>query len=186
MKASFFPDINLGVQVAEDLIDRGCLDDPAWRELAYTVLAALHVRNPRVLRQVLERHGVGEVVLAEIRRHIAPYITDARDEAMYQSGWNQFIAVGLRSDVRLRYFLVKILVGGLVQSNSVEEYAREFRRFVVETTRSYLMEPVVPASYSHLTEMEAFAETESKRRPGDGLKWRGSSEKNRGAHNGPK
>ncbi len=84
---------------------------------------------------------------------------------------NRFIAKGLSSVVSLRYFLVKILLCGAVQTNTVEEYAEEFRRFVVETVKALLGDVRDEGQYRYLDVEEALAQTESQRRLGQGVTW---------------
>ncbi|MEI7474783.1 MAG: hypothetical protein WCK67_08385 [bacterium] len=55
----------------------------------------------------------------------------------YQSEWNEFIVSGFIENRKIKYFLIKDLIGGLIQSNSVPDFSKEFRKFIIELTKSF-------------------------------------------------
>ena len=84
----------------------------------------------------------------------ALHLLQLRGAVSYHTGSNEFLVSGLSSITKLRY-CIKILSGGLVQSTSVEEYGREFRRFVIETARGFLSDDRPKGAYGHLSVEEA-------------------------------
>lgn len=155
------------------MIDEGYLDDPVWRECTLRVMAGVLARRPSALDDLLDQRDLDSSLLREARAYLTPDTLVLRDQILKQALWNRLIAVALASHTKLRCLLIKILIGGFVQSNSVEEYAREFRRFVVELAAAYFPESHDDAVYARLDVQEALVETESQRAVGQGQVWRG-------------
>lgn len=170
-KVSYFDDINAGRYVIELLLRNHYLKDPLWRPCVMKILAGMQLRNPGLLRSILERHGEDNRTQKDVRLYASEDLKDYCDKFFYMVSWNRLIAEAIVENATLRYFLIKILMGGLAQSNSVSEYTREFRRFVVEIVRAYWGEIEDPKRYYKLTIEEAFAETLAKRRIGGGKLW---------------
>jgi len=176
MKASFFPDIRIGTNMIELMLRRGCLTEPLWRPCVLKVLAGMLARSPGTLREILEAHSAPPGVLAEVRELLTDEVIDSRDRFLYQIGGNRAISWACASNVIARNLLIAILVGGIAQSNSGEDFAREVRRFVVELAAAYLGGTPDPARYEKLSVEEALAQTESRRVIRAGRVWRGKPE----------
>jgi hypothetical protein len=170
-KVSYFDDILAGRNVIELLLRENYLNHPLWRGCVMRILAGLQMRNPALLRSTLEQHGQDDRTLKEVRRFASDQLKDGCDKFFYAVSWNRLICKAILDNTTLRYFLFKILMGGIAQSNSVTEYTREFRRFVVEIVRAYWGEEPDSHRYDQLTVEEAFSETLSKRRVGGGKLW---------------
>jgi hypothetical protein len=173
VKASFFPDPTLGERVLSMMLDRGYLTAAAWRPCVLQAMAGLLARSPVMLERLLRDRGLGEQVEREARRFVTEDLIVARDVHLGQVHWNRFLAHVMASNAKLRCLIIKILVGGLAQSNSVEDYAREFRRFVVEVVAAYLGEDADEERYRTLAVEAALAEAESRRVVGGGRLWQG-------------
>jgi hypothetical protein len=167
----FYPSPALGESLTEYLIERNTLSDQKWRFATLRVMAGMLARSPAALERFIERHTLPPEIVNEIRDALTPQLLRLRGEVSYQTSWNVFLVHGLNHVTKLRYFLIKILFGGIVQSNSVEEYSREFRRLVLETARAYLYSEAEPRHYDTLTVEEALRETESKRVIAGGKAW---------------
>src|SRR3984893_17092265 len=170
-KVSYFDDIDAGRNVIELLLREHYLRDPRWRGCVMKILAGMQMRNPSLLRSILERHGEGDRTLKEVRVFASDNLKDYCDKFFYMMSWNRLIAKAILVNSTLRYFLIKILMGGLAQSNSVIEYTREFRRFLIEIVRAYWEAAADPRRYEKLTVEEAFSESITKRRVGGGKLW---------------
>jgi hypothetical protein len=172
LKASFFRRIEIGVKLIHMLLDRGCLDDPVWRTCTLKVMAGMLARDPARLRQALSAHPNSDAVIREARAFMRDRVIIESDRFVGQVNWNRMIARVLISDPKARYLLIKILVGGLAQANSVEDCAREIRRFIVTSVGAYFVErDGEAAKYAHFTVEEAYAELECHHRPGEGEVW---------------
>ncbi len=170
-KVSYFDDINAGRNVIELLLTENYLNDSRWRHCVMKVLAGMQMRNGGLLRSILERHGIEDGILQEIRMYASDDLKDYCNKFFYMVSWNRLIAKAILTNTTLRYLLIKILMGGLAQSNSVIEYTREFRRFVIEIVRAYWGKAEDPARYAKLTVPEALSETLARRRIGGGKLW---------------
>jgi serine/threonine protein kinase len=170
-KVSYFDDILAGRNVIELLLRENYLNHPLWRGCVMKILAGMQMRNPALLRSTLEQHGEDDRTLKEVRLFASDQLKDGCDKFFYAVSWNRLICKAILDNTTLRYFLFKILIGGIAQSNSVTEYTHEFRRFVVEIVRAYWGEEQDPHRYDRFTVEEAFAETLSKRRVGGGKLW---------------
>jgi hypothetical protein len=170
-QVSYFDDVHGGGNVIELLLHENYLKDPRWHGCVMKILAGMQMRNPALLGSILERHGEDDRTLKEVRSFASDQLKDYCDKFFYAVSWNRLIAKAILDNSTLRYFLIKILIGGLAQSNSVTEYTREFRRFVIEIVHAYWGEAQDPRRYGRLTVEEAFAETLSKRRVGGGKLW---------------
>ncbi len=170
-RVSYFDDIHAGRNVIELLLRENYLNDRRWHGCVMKVLAGLQMRNPALLRSILEQHGEDDRTLKEVRLFASDQLKDFCDKFFYAVSWNRLICKAILDNTTLRYFLIKILMGGIAQSNSVTEYTREFRRFVIEIVRAYWGEEQDPHRYDRLTVEEALSETLSKRRVGGGKLW---------------
>jgi len=170
-RVSYFDDIDAGTSVIELLLAEDYLHDSRWRGCVMKVLAGMQMRNPGLLRSILERHGETDRTLHEVRMYAGDDLKDYCNKFFYMVSWNRLIAEAILNNTTLRYFLIKILMGGLAQSNSVIEYTREFRRFVIEIVRAYWSEGEDPGRYHKLTVQEALSETLAQRRVGGGRLW---------------
>ncbi len=170
-RVSYFDDIHAGRNVIELLLRENYLADARWHGCVMKILAGMQMRNPALLRSILEHHGEDDRTLKEVRLFATDKLKDDCDKFFYAVSWNRLICKAILDNTTLRYFLIKILMGGIAQSNSVIEYTREFRRFVIEIVRAYWGEEQDPHRFDRLTVEEAFSETLSKRRVGGGKLW---------------
>lgn len=174
----FHPEIELGTRLTEHLLDR----QDVWtcggrRELLVQVCAAMYARAPRVLTELLTRHGAEQTMLSEVREKVDHELFRDRDERSYQLAWTRLFIGSLTTHPSVRYYVLKVLVAGLIQSNSVPEFACEFRRFIVEGMRAFLNEDGPLPRNLHFSPEEALVATESQRRDGDGEVWPGATDR---------
>jgi len=170
-KVNYFDDIHAGRNVIDLLLRANYLKDARWHRCVMKILAGMQMRNPALLRSTLEQHGGDDRTLKGVRLFASDSLKDDCDKFFYAVSWNRLICKAILNNTTLRYFLIKILMGGIAQSNSVTEYTREFRRFVIEIVRAYWGGEQHPHLYDRLTAEEAFSETLSKRRVGSGKLW---------------
>jgi hypothetical protein len=168
LRSSFFIDPSLGVRVSTLLLDLGYLENPLWHRCTLSVLAALLSRNPGGLRQLFRERGIPESVLAEARSHLTESVLMERDLFGNQVSWNSFLGRVMRDNIALRYLIITIMVGGIVQANSTREYAKEFRRFLVTIVRLYYGKEADAQKYRNIDVAKALEECESRRRVGGG------------------
>ena len=159
VKANFF-DPELGERLLVMMLDRGSLDNPLWRTCTLKVMAGLLARSPAMLERMLKDRGMDESVEREARRFVTETLIQTRDVHIAQVTQNRFLVRAVVSDARLRYLIVKILVGGLAQSNSVEDFVKEIRRFTVELVAAYLGDRNDDRKYRTLSVGEALAEAQ--------------------------
>ena len=168
LRSSFFIDPSLGVRVSSLLLDLGYLENPLWRRCTVKVLAGLLSRNTGGLRQLLRERDIPESVLRETRSNLTESVLMERDLFGNQVSWNSFCGHAMREDIALRYFIITIMVGGIVQANSAREYAKEFRRFLVAMVRLYYGKGADAEKYRHIDVAKALEECEHRRRVGGG------------------
>jgi len=157
----FYPNVVLGERVTEFAFERYRGSASVVLE---TVLASLVARSPAVAEAVVARQDhVDPDLLDRARRLVTAELLSRRDQISYQAGWNGVILRGMTELPRVRYYLVRDLLGGLIQSNSVPEFAKEFRRFVVNSARDFLLQD---GPHELIIDIEsALGATESKRGP---------------------
>jgi hypothetical protein len=170
-KASFFPDVGVGMAVVGILLERKLLRRPRWRTAVRRACAGLGVRSPSALQQLFDEHGISEDERQFVRAAVDDEVELQSRRFVVQTSWNRFIATALARIVTVRYLLLADLIGGLIQSNSVPEYSREFRRFVVDAVRAYLTEEGAAKDYSRMTVEDVYAATEAVRHAGAGEVW---------------
>ena len=170
-KASFFPDVAVGMQVVGILLERKLLRRPRWRTAVRRACAGLGVRSPSALQQLFDEHGISEDERRFVRAAVDDEVELQSQRFIVQTTWNRFVATALARIVTVRYLLLADLIGGLIQSNNVPEYAREFRRFVVDAVRAYLTDEGAAKDYAQMTVEDVYAATEAVRKPGSGEVW---------------
>lgn len=170
-KASFFPDPAVGMAVVGILLERKLLRRPKWRVAVRRACAGLGVRSPSALQQLFDEHGISEDERRYVRAAVDDEVELQSRRFVVQTSWNRFVGVALAHIATVRYLLLADLIGGLIQSNDVPEYSREFRRFVVDAVRAYLTEEGAARDYSRLSVEGVYAATEATRRPGEGRAW---------------
>ncbi len=168
LRSNFFIDPSLGVRVSALLLDLQFLENSLWRSCTLNVLAGLLSRNPGGLRELFRERGIPETVLRETRAHLTETILIERDLYGNQVSWNSFLGRVMRDDAALRYFIITIMVGGIVQANSALEYTKEFRRFLVTIVSFYYGKESDLKTYRHIDVAKALEECENRRRIGGG------------------
>jgi hypothetical protein len=162
----FYPNALLGEKVTDFVLSRYD-ENGAAGVVVDTVVAGLAARSPALAEAVIARHGRFDAgLLDRARLLVTPELLARRDQISYQAGWNGVILRGMTELPRVRYYLIRDLLGGLVQSNSVPEFAREFRRFVINAARDFLLQDGPDDLRLNVAEALAAAET-SPRSPGD-------------------
>lgn len=164
----FHPNIEAAQFLIGYVVKNKWLDEPFLRTCGMGVLSAAFVRNANILSGDVVTLSNYDVILQEVKQGLTKELYARRDSMSYQTVWNRFIATAFKN-TKVRYYLAKILTGGLLQSNKVEEYALEFRRFVVELTRGYFTDTDI--NYDFFTMDEAMRETEPKYVKGAGEEW---------------
>ena len=158
--SNFHPDPKVGLLVVKHLLARGDLRNPFWKPATLRVLAGMLARNPKVLHELLEVEDETGSVLDEIRQHLDNDLLLRKDQVSYQMSWNWFFVSGWTSR-QLSYYIIRDLLGGLVQSNSVEDFAKGYRRFFVEMAKGFLTDQ--KPDYTRLSVAEAMSLAESSR-----------------------
>jgi hypothetical protein len=153
------------------MIERKFFDNPLWRACALKVLAGMLARSPKILNDLLIKEGIDTAILNEVRPLMNERMLEMKYVKSYQCSWDEFLIAGISSLIKLRYFLIKYVFAGLIQSNSVEEFAKAFRRFVIETARGFLNDHNNDTYSLEISLQQALDETESKRIPGGGKRW---------------
>lgn len=169
LKASFFHDVRLGLNLAGFMLDRGALDDPLWRRAAFKVLAGLAARSPAALHRLVLDRVLPEATLREARGYLGDEILAERDLFMNQVRWNRFFGKIMAENVILRCLTLTCIVAGFAQSNSTLEFAREFRRFLVSAVKAYYGKDGGESRYAHIDVAKALDECENRRQSGGGV-----------------
>lgn len=150
--ANFHPNISVGTMVIDQMLRAGGLESPLWRDATLLVMGGMLARHPKTVDALLQRHDKDERVVVDARQRLSDQLVKRKDEVNYQMAWNRFLATGCAS-TKLRYYIIKVLVGGLVQSNCADDFVKEIRRFFVELARGYLTDQRL--TYDFLSEEEA-------------------------------
>jgi hypothetical protein len=164
----FHPNIETAQVLLDYVLSRCWLDDTVLNLCGMGVLAATFVRNASVLTGAISPLENYERILQEVKQNLTKNMYVKRDHMIYQTVWNRFMSSAFKT-TKVRYYLIKILTGGLLQSNNVNEYALEFRRLIVELLRGYVTETGI--DYTNFTVDEAMNETEPKYIRGKGEVW---------------
>lgn len=164
----FHPNIETAQFLVNYVMKCQWLDDTVLAACGMGVLVAVFVRNTSVLSGAIATLDNYDHILREIKQKLTKELYDKRDNMVYQTIWNRFMSSAFKTP-KVRYYLLKILTGGLLQSNNVREYAQEFRRLLVEMLRGYVTETGI--DYTYFTVEEAMRETEPKYVKGTGEVW---------------
>jgi len=160
----FQSDIKLGIKICDYLLDKGLHENQFWRDFTYKILAGMLSRSPNILKSILNAHMEKDIT-NEIRIFLTEGIIRDRSEISYQNSWNNFFILGLFSNKKLRYLLIKNFLSGLVQANCPKEFVREFRRLVVEGIKTFFSDDSDnKINYDKLTVEEGLSSTECVRR----------------------
>lgn len=160
VNSNFHPQSEVGHLIVEYLLARKCLDRPQWKVATQRVLAGMLARNPNKLHEFLKAEANSESIIDEVRQHLDNELLVRKDQVSYQMSWNWFFVSGWETK-QIRFHVVRDLLGGLVNSNSVEDFAKGYRRFLVELAKSYMIKR--EESYSQLSASEAHRLAESSR-----------------------
>jgi hypothetical protein len=164
----FHPNIETAQFLLKYVLERRWINDERLAHCGMSVLTATFVRNASVLNNAIAPLENYDRILREIKQSLTKDLYTKRDNMVYQTIWNRFMSSAFTTP-KIRYYLLKILTGGLLQSNNVREYALEFRRLLVEMVRGYVTETGI--DYTYFTVEEAMRETEPKYIEGAGEKW---------------
>lgn len=156
--SNFHPDPKVGRLVVKHLLAREDLHNPFWRPATLRVLAGMSARNPKVLHEYLGSEDQAGGVLDEVRQHLDNDLLLRKDQVSYQMSWNWFFVSGWRSR-QLSFYIVRDLLGGLIQSNSVEDFAKGYRRFFVEMAKGYLTDQKIDNTRLSVAEAMSLAES---------------------------
>jgi hypothetical protein len=164
----FHPNIETAQFLVGYVMKRQWLDDTDLSACGMGVLVGVFVRNTSVLNSAIASLDNYDHILRDVKQSLTKDLYTKRDNMVYQTIWNRFMSSAFKTP-KLRYYLIKILTGGLLQSNNVREYALEFRRLLVEMLCGYVTETSI--DYTYFTVEEAMRETEPKYVKGTGELW---------------
>jgi hypothetical protein len=169
----FLPNIKISFKICDYLLDKDLHKDPLLREFTLKVLASMLARSPKVLKRILDAHGI-EDITGDVRPFLTEDVIKNRSQVSYKHSWSNFLNLGLLGSKKLRYLLIKNFLAGLVQANMVPEFVKEFRRLAVEGIKAFLIDGNDnDSAYEHLTVEEGLSSTECVRKEGGGVKWEG-------------
>jgi hypothetical protein len=139
----FLSSLHIGEFIAKYIIDSRLYHSENGSRLLIDLLGAIYYRNKEFVLDFIKVCNNMNISISEwkVINNIDISYENIRDARSYQTNWNQLIIQGFINDKKLRYYLIKDLIGGLTQSNSVEEFSKEFRRFIIEVTKGYIFEP---------------------------------------------
>ena len=140
VESLFLPNIMIGVRICDYLLKKKLHEEPLWREFTLKMLACMLARSPRKLKEILDENMIKDIIINEARPFLTEDIIKARTVVSYENGWNNFLVFGFLENKKLRYLLITYLLGGLVQSNCVEEFVKTARKLIVEGIRIFLMD----------------------------------------------
>lgn len=156
VKCTYYPGGQVGIRIARFLLSNGYLDVEMWRAVVVKVLAGVAVTDPMAFGELVASGSVPRDVKSTVRQMISDELLASREQIRYETSWNKFIAKELASSVKVRYFLVSILMRSLVVCTSVEDWGLEFARFVVNTIRAVLDEKCDASAYTRLSMEDVF------------------------------
>jgi hypothetical protein len=172
LRVNFFQHAEIAKRTIRLVAALGFLEPASrWRPGALKILAGMRARNPLLLRTLLEgRDDADELV------HATSGLLDAKTEEGarafgYETSWNPLIQRSLAGNTKLRYLLLKYLVAGLAGCNSVPQYTRSWRAFVVESIAAYFGPPQPDAAYARLTREDWEGALETPWRADAGEPW---------------
>ena len=148
--------------VAGKIFELNILNNEIWRDSLLTFLASCFENDRDYILTLLSKSKNSLVINEwQLINKTNPSILSLHFPRSYQIKWNEFIINGFIENKRIRYYLIRDLIGGLIQSNSVEDFSKEFRKFIVELTKSYYEESNV--FIKSLSIEEVYSNTISKK-----------------------
>ena len=180
---TFFTDIRIGTLFIEYLIEAGYLHRGSiWRDGALEICAGLHARRRKELSMIFEKHGIAQSVLREAEVLKTQQMSDQQRTFGARARWNLFFLRAFAFNTKLRYQLVKYMLGPIALCNEVPEWAVLMGRFMIQISRVYLSEEEVVQGYERLSVEDIYTATEFRPRPGGGklYKSRRTQSKERG------
>jgi DNA-binding transcriptional regulator YhcF (GntR family) len=148
--------------IAKKFIDSDHLNNDSWNQSLMTFLATCYENDKEFITSLIGQLGAKlKINEWQLINKANKNISSLNLPRSYQSKWNEFIVNGIIHNKRIRYFLIKDLIGGLIQSNTVPNFSKEFRKFIIELTKSYFEENIV--YFDDLNEHKIFFSTISKK-----------------------
>lgn len=163
IQTCFLSNIQIGKFLSIYIINSKLVKLQNGKMLLIDILGALYYRDKDFVSEMIklcETNKNLKISEWDIINNIETPHDKIRDARSYQTNWNQLLLRGIINDKRLRYYIIKDLIGGLTQSNSVEDFSKEFRRFIIEIAKGYLND--IEITNIDLTKEMAFNSTESK------------------------
>jgi hypothetical protein len=173
IQTCFLSNIEIGKFLAQYFIDSNIFKTSNGKQLVINILGALYFRDKIFVTEFLKLiESSQNIYISEwdIINNIETCHEKIRDARSYQTNWNQLLIQAFVNDKKLRFYIIKDLLGGLTQSNCVEDFSKEFRRFIIEVAKGYLFDEY-PCDII-LTEEIAFNSTESKYKKNGGLEYK--------------
>lgn len=148
--------------IVEKIFNLNKLNDDTWNKTLITFLAICYETDKEFMSSLIKRSSNSiDINEWQLINNVNQDILSLHLPRSYQSKWNEFIVNGLIYNKRIKYFLIRDLIGGLTQSNSVEDFSKEFRKFIVELTKSYFNDEVI--YFDDLKQDEVFSFTVSEK-----------------------
>lgn len=138
---AYLPDLRIGMRLFSYFIDTGLYKRQQWKNSFIKLASALYSRNSILVKKTLAEYKIetgyfNEWMLLNSTEKESSEIREARS---YQTNWNDFLIYGLIKNRRLKLHIIRDLIGGLTQSNSVEDFSKEFRRFILQTLKTLIL-----------------------------------------------
>lgn len=130
--------------IATKIFELNMLDNKNWKECSLVFLATCFENDKGFIQSLLSKSNRSTSVNEwQLVNKTNKSILSLHFPRSYQIKWNEFIINGFIENRRIKYFLIHDLIGGLIQSNSVSEFSLEFRKFIIELTKSYYNESTI-------------------------------------------
>jgi hypothetical protein len=138
---AYLPNPNVGKRLFLYFIEKEVYKKDAWKEAFINLAAAIYSRDTRFVEKVIRDKQLDDKLINEwmLLNYSYKDSAEVRVARSYQTNWNDFLVNGLVSNQRLKFHIIRDLLGGFSQSNSVEEFSKEFRRFVLQTLKTFLL-----------------------------------------------
>ena len=136
----FLPDINIGIRVIRYFLEIGVYKNKVWYRSTMRLLAAMYIRNKKLLFEVIDSIDIDKVLVneTEITHYIDEAMFKLRDARSYQANWNEVFVYAFNINKKLGYYVIRDLIGGLITTRRIEDMAKEYRRFVLNALEDFL------------------------------------------------
>ena len=140
-KICYTHDIDLGRLALEKLLaDQARFLSPRWRPFTFRLMAAMLTRSPPTLYAAIRGAGLPDSLVTEARASRTAEIVEQSRLFPLQADLNRFTAWLYLKEPRLRYVVIKYLIGSLACGQSVADFAVGVRHLVVAIMSVFLGE----------------------------------------------